>query len=302
MWPPTAAPLPTPGRGTPAPCQPAPLTKPPRPIPTPRPQGAELLDGFDINSRYSRCFRCGNTGHWEKDCPLATAGAGPPAAAAGGSTAGGSTAGGSAAGGGSGGAGPSGGGGPGRPAEVAEQARSAAPDLLARQAGRAAAMAAGGLAPGAAAGLPGAAAAGAAAGGAPAGPPPRPPFSRDELCEMMGLPPGGGGAVDDPASLSDAQLTALLKGVFGHAAFRGRQLELIRAVLAGRSTLGVLPTGAGKSLTYQLPALLLDGARAWGACGTVAWRVARREEVVRGPSPVHLHPGQLSEPSLSEAA
>jgi hypothetical protein len=85
---------------------------------------------------------------------------------------------------------------------------------------------------------------------------------------MMGLPPGA--ALDDPCALTDGQLTGLLRGVFGHAAFRGRQLELIRSVLAGRSTLGVLPTGAGKSLTYQLPALLLDGAR--GAGGAVELR------------------------------
>ena len=72
----------------------------------------------------------------------------------------------------------------------------------------------------------------------------------------MGLPPG---APLTPTDLTDGQLTALLQGVFGHSAFRGRQLELIRTVLSGRSALGVLPTGAGKSLTYQLPALLLDG-------------------------------------------
>ncbi len=44
---------------------------------------------------------------------------------------------------------------------------------------------------------------------------------------------------------------------FGITAFRDGQEELIRAVLDGRSALGVLPTGAGKSLTYQLPALFL---------------------------------------------
>lgn len=47
--------------------------------------------------------------------------------------------------------------------------------------------------------------------------------------------------------------------VFHHESFRRQQLNLIRSTLAGQSTLGVLPTGAGKSLCYQLPALLLQG-------------------------------------------
>jgi ATP-dependent DNA helicase RecQ len=46
---------------------------------------------------------------------------------------------------------------------------------------------------------------------------------------------------------------------FGHSAFRTLQLETIEAVLAGRDCLTVLPTGGGKSLTYQLPATLLSG-------------------------------------------
>jgi ATP-dependent DNA helicase RecQ len=46
---------------------------------------------------------------------------------------------------------------------------------------------------------------------------------------------------------------------FGFTSFRPGQRELTVAVLAGRDALGVLPTGGGKSLTYQLPALLLPG-------------------------------------------
>ncbi|MGZ3478007.1 MAG: DEAD/DEAH box helicase, partial [Polyangiales bacterium] len=45
---------------------------------------------------------------------------------------------------------------------------------------------------------------------------------------------------------------------FGVASFRPGQAELIDAVLAGRDAIGVLPTGGGKSLCYQLPALLLS--------------------------------------------
>src|SRR5262245_536681 len=46
---------------------------------------------------------------------------------------------------------------------------------------------------------------------------------------------------------------------FGHQAFRPGQEEIVRAVLAGRDVLAVMPTGSGKSLCYQLPSLLLSG-------------------------------------------
>lgn len=52
---------------------------------------------------------------------------------------------------------------------------------------------------------------------------------------------------------------AVLKQYFGHTAFRGRQKELIDALLEGRDVLGVMPTGAGKSICYQIPALMVPG-------------------------------------------
>ena len=46
---------------------------------------------------------------------------------------------------------------------------------------------------------------------------------------------------------------------FGFTSFRPGQEQVVDSLLAGRSALAVFPTGAGKSLCYQLPALLLDG-------------------------------------------
>src|SRR5437773_5043264 len=52
---------------------------------------------------------------------------------------------------------------------------------------------------------------------------------------------------------------AILAERFGHARFRVHQLRVLGPLLAGRNVLAVLPTGAGKSLCYQVPALLAGG-------------------------------------------
>jgi ATP-dependent DNA helicase RecQ len=52
---------------------------------------------------------------------------------------------------------------------------------------------------------------------------------------------------------------ALLRRHLGYDAFRPGQEDLVRAVLAGRDALGILPTGGGKSVCYQVPALALGG-------------------------------------------
>src|SRR6185503_10705284 len=54
-------------------------------------------------------------------------------------------------------------------------------------------------------------------------------------------------------------LTCPLRQYFGHTAFRDGQQELVETVLAGQDLLAVMPTGSGKSLGFQLPALLLPG-------------------------------------------
>src|SRR5579862_1895878 len=60
-----------------------------------------------------------------------------------------------------------------------------------------------------------------------------------------------------PASIEGAR--AVLREQFGHEDFRPGQQRAVESVLAGRDTLVILPTGGGKSLCYQVPALLLDG-------------------------------------------
>ncbi len=59
------------------------------------------------------------------------------------------------------------------------------------------------------------------------------------------------------APIETRSLREVLKETFGFDTFRVGQQDIIEAVLAGRDCLGVMPTGAGKSLTYQLPARML---------------------------------------------
>ena len=54
-------------------------------------------------------------------------------------------------------------------------------------------------------------------------------------------------------------MSPCLAKYFGFSSFRPGQRELFEAVLAGNDALGGLPTGGGKSLTYQLPSVLLSG-------------------------------------------
>src|SRR4249920_304692 len=55
------------------------------------------------------------------------------------------------------------------------------------------------------------------------------------------------------------ELTFLLRERFGFAEFRPAQQQVIDKVMAGQNVLAVMPTGSGKSLCYQLPAMALPG-------------------------------------------
>ena len=67
-------------------------------------------------------------------------------------------------------------------------------------------------------------------------------------------------ALADPAAaLTLEAAREVLRHTFGYTEFRGRQGEVIAEVLAGRSALAVLPTGGGKSVCYQIPAMLRPG-------------------------------------------
>lgn len=58
---------------------------------------------------------------------------------------------------------------------------------------------------------------------------------------------------------SNDDIRRILKDWWGYDSFRPAQEEIIRSILAGKDTIGLLPTGGGKSITFQVPALATDG-------------------------------------------
>jgi len=86
-----------------------------------------------------------------------------------------------------------------------------------------------------------------------------------------------------------SQATDTLRRVFGFDAFRGVQEQVVGRVLAGERTLAVMPTGAGKSLTYQLPAVMLEGT-----CVVVSPLIALMHDQLRAAEAVGIRAATLT--------
>lgn len=80
-----------------------------------------------------------------------------------------------------------------------------------------------------------------------------------------------------------------LRRVFGFDSFRGVQADVVDRVLAGRRTLAVMPTGAGKSLTYQLSAVMLEGT-----CVVVSPLIALMHDQLRAAEAVGIRAATLT--------
>ena len=87
----------------------------------------------------------------------------------------------------------------------------------------------------------------------------------------------------------------LLKSVFGFDAFRPGQDEIVSAVTAGEDTLAIMPTGGGKSLCYQLPALLRDGVTV-----VISPLIALMRDQVRALRAVGVEAGALTSGNTEE--
>ena len=88
-------------------------------------------------------------------------------------------------------------------------------------------------------------------------------------------------AMTDPLSV--------LHSTFGFPAFRGVQESVVSRVLAGERTLAVMPTGAGKSLCYQLPAVMLEGT-----CVVVSPLIALMHDQLRAAEAVGIRAATLT--------
>ncbi len=87
-----------------------------------------------------------------------------------------------------------------------------------------------------------------------------------------------------------------LHTTFGFTAFRGVQEQVLARVMAGQSTLAIMPTGAGKSLTYQLPAVMLEGT-----CVVVSPLIALMHDQLRAATANGIRAATLTSADLDRA-
>jgi ATP-dependent DNA helicase RecQ len=88
---------------------------------------------------------------------------------------------------------------------------------------------------------------------------------------------------------------AILSSVFGFSSFRPGQGEIVEAVRAGHDVLAIMPTGGGKSLCYQLPALCRDGVTV-----VISPLIALMRDQVRSLSEAGVEAGALTSCNTEE--
>ncbi|WP_155645890.1 DEAD/DEAH box helicase, partial [Erythrobacter donghaensis] len=81
----------------------------------------------------------------------------------------------------------------------------------------------------------------------------------------------------------------VLHETFGFSAFRGVQEQVVTRVLARQNTLAIMPTGAGKSLCYQLPAVALDGC-----CVVISPLIALMHDQLRAAQALGIRAASLT--------
>ncbi|MET0248716.1 MAG: RecQ family ATP-dependent DNA helicase, partial [Sphingobium sp.] len=84
-------------------------------------------------------------------------------------------------------------------------------------------------------------------------------------------------------------IATVLHDVFGFPAFRGVQAQVVDRVMRGQPTLAIMPTGAGKSLCYQLPAMALDGC-----CVVISPLIALMHDQLRAAQAVGIRAASLT--------